>query len=256
MTARALRLLPVLLAIALVAAAPAEAQATPPRRPQPVLRAELHLAVRPTVDRLREALAALAAVDRELMPAESSSTLRGADEATLDRRARARARVTAGLDTLLAAGPRGRAAIKLLATEWPGIDQVRRTEVRAAFLARATRPTRSSSSSGCRPPLRATRRRSGGAPRRSTRSARPADALRTRQARFELAPEDEDGWRALLRAHESAGTLPRLRDSLARLHIVYPDSRAVREHEIEVLHRLGRRDEALRLMADTLGVSR
>ena len=135
------------------------------------------------------------------------------------------------------------------------MDQVRRAEVRAAFLARDAADA-----------LQLVERMQAAAPRDTQALrwraealdslARPADALRTRQARFELAPEDEDGWRALLRAHEAAGTLPRLRDSLARLRIVYPDSRAVREHEIEVLHRLGRRDEALRLMADTLGVSR
>lgn len=259
MSARALGLLPVLLAVALVASSPAEAQAappprTPPRTP-PVLRSEIDPAVRLVLQRLREALVALANADRELMPAEGSSTLRGADEATLERRARARALVTAGLDTLLAAGARGRTAIKVLATDWPGMDQVRRAEVRAAFLAHDAGDA-----------LQLVDRMQVTAPRDTQllrwradaldSLLRAADALRTRQARFELAPDDADGWRAVLRAHEAAGSLPRLRESLARLRIVYPDSRAVREHEIEVLHRLGRRDEAARLMADTLEVSR
>jgi hypothetical protein len=39
------------------------------------------------------------------------------------------------------------------------------------------------------------------------------------------------------------------------LRLLYPDSRVVREQEIEVLHRLGRRDEAARLAADTTGVN-
>ena len=78
-----------------------------------------------------------------------------------------------------------------------------------------------------------------------------AEALRTRQARFELAPDDRSGWSELLAAHEAAGSLPKLRESLGRLRLLRPDSRIVWEHEIEVLHRLGRLDEAARISSDS-----
>ena len=60
----------------------------------------------------------------------------------------------------------------------------------------------------------------------------------------------------LAHAHDAAGTLPRLRASLGRLRLLHPDSRAVREHEIELLHRMGLRDEAARIAADTTEGSR
>ena len=242
----------VALALATVlAVGPADAQAAAPRAGQAV-GAAVDPALAPTMAALREALDALVRADRALMPAEGTSTLRGADEAALDRRARARARVLAGLDTLLAEGARGRTALRALAADWPGVDLVRRAEVRAAFLA------------GDAPDALVLVDRLAPLAPRDTQYlrwradaldalGRRDEALRSRQARFELVPEEEDGWRALLRAHEAAGTLPRLRESLGRLRLLYPDSRAVREHEIEVLHRLGRRDEAARLAADTTG---
>ncbi len=209
--------------------------------------------VAPTVTGVRAALVDLARADRELLPNEGMSTLRPAEDETLDRRARARVRVVAGLDTLLAAGAPGRAAIRLLATDWPGVDLVRRAEIRAAFRAGDAADA-----------LATTTRLATLAPRDTQLLGwraqaleslrRPDEALRARQARFELAPDDADGWRALLAAHAAAGTLPRLRESLARLRLLYPDSRAVREYEIEVLHRLGRTDEAARLASDTTGV--
>lgn len=237
-----------LLAAALVAVAPARAQGT--SRP-----AEVAPALLPTVRALRTALAAVAGADRELMPAEGLSTLRGADDAVLERRAIARARIAAGLDSLLAAGTAGRSAIRALAADWPGADQVRRAEVRAALRAGDARDA-----------LASVDRLATTAPRDTQLLRwrvdalesldRPAEALRVRQARFEIAPDDTAAWRPLLAAHEAAGTLPRLRESLSRLRLLYPDSRVVREHEIEVLHRLGRLDEATRIAADTTGAPR
>lgn len=204
------------------------------------------------VARIQDALGAMAQADRELMPAEGVSTLRAADDAVLDRRARARARAMAGLDSLLAGGARGRAMLKALATDWPNTDLVRRTEVRAAVLANDANEV-----------LQLVVPLATAAPRDTQflrwradaldSLGRPAEALRARQARFELAPSDPEGWRALLRGHELAGTLSRLRESLSRLRLLYPESRAVREYEIEVLHRLGRNDEAARIAADTTG---
>lgn len=236
-------LISTLLAIAVTLPAAAQADGRPVADP----------AVTLTVTGVRAALVDLARADRELLPNEGMSTLRPAEDETLDRRARARVRVVAGLDTLLAAGAPGRAAIRLLAIDWPGVDLVRRAEIRAAF--RAGDATEA---------LAATTRMALVAPRDTQllgwradaleTLGRRGEALRARQARFELAPDDADGWRALLAAHAAAGTLPRLRESLARLRLLYPESRAVREHEIEVLHRLGRTDEAARLAADSTGM--
>lgn len=203
-----------------------------------------------TVANIREALIAFTRADRELLPAEGVSTLRAADDEILGRRAIARAGIGAGLDTLLAAGPAGRIAIRSLAADWPGADQVRRAEVRAAFRADDSADA-----------LRSVTLLADAAPRDTQlltwradaleSLGRAADAMRARQARFELAPEDEGSWRILMNAHDAAGTLPRLRESLGRLRLLHPESRAVREHEIEVLHRLGRREEAARIAADT-----
>ncbi len=206
----------------------------------------------PTVRHLRRVLGDLARADRELMPSDGTSTLRAADDAVLERRAIARARIDAGIDTLLASGAPGRAAIRSLAADWPGVDQVRRAEVRAALRAGDARDA-----------LHVVERLAVPAPRDTQLLSwriealeslrRPAEALRMRQSRFELVPNDPGAWRPLLAAHEAAGSLPQLRESLGRLRLLFPDSRIVRDHEIEVLHRLGRVEEAARIAADTSG---
>lgn len=234
----------VCLACTVALPAPAQAAGRQPTDP----------AVTATATGLRAALTELVRADRELMPADAESTLRPADDDALERRAVARARIVAGLDTLLEAGAAGRAAIRRLASDWPGVDIVRRAEIRAAFRA-----------SDAADALAVTAKFAVTAPRDTQllrwraealeSLGRPAEALRARQARYELAPEESTGWRALLAAHDAAGSLPRLRESLSRLRLLYPDSRIVREQEIEVLHRLGRRDEAARLAADTTGMT-
>lgn len=231
--------------LACTVALPAPAQATGRQATDP--------AVAATTTGLQTALAELTRADRELMPADAASTLRPADDDALERRAVARARIVAGLDTLLDAGAEGRRAIRQLASDWPGVDLVRRAEIRAAFRA-----------SDAADALAVTTKFAVTAPRDTQllrwraealeSLGRPSEALRVRQARFELAPEEAAGWRVLLAAHDAAGSLPRLRESLSRLRLLYPDSRIVREQEIEVLHRLGRRDEAARLAADTTGM--
>ena len=230
----------------LAAASPARAQGA--TRP---VAADSALA--PIVRDLRAALGELARADRELQPSEGMSTLRAADDAVLERRAVARARIAAGLDSLLAKGAPGRVAIKRLAADWSGADQVQRADVRAALGAGDAADA-----------LASVDRLSSAAPRDTQLLSwrvealealgHPAEALRARQARFEIAPNDIGAWRPLLAAHEAAGSLPRLRESLGRLRLLFPDSRIVREHEIEVLHRLGRLEEAARIAADTSGV--
>lgn len=211
-------------------------------------------AVTATATGLRAALTELVRADRELMPADAESTLRPVDDDALERRAVARARIIAGLDTLLGAGVAGRTAIRRLAAEWPGVDLVRRAEIRAAFRANDAADALAVTTKFALTAPRDTQLLRWRAEALESLN-RPADALRARQARFELAPEEPAGWRALLAAHEAAGSLPRLRESLSRLRLLYPDSRIVREQEIEVLHRLGRRDEAARLAADTTGMT-
>lgn len=232
--------------LACTVALPAPAQASGRQQTDPTVAA--------TASGLRTALTELTRADRELMPADAESTLRPADDDALERRAVARARIVAGLDSLLDAGAAGRTAIRGLAADWPGVDLVRRAEIRAAFRA-----------SDATDALAVTTKFAVTAPRDTQllrwraealeSLGRPAEALRARQARFELAPEEAAGWRQLLAAHDAAGSLPRLRESLSRLRLLYPESRIVREQEIEVLHRLGRRDEAARLAADTTGMN-
>ncbi len=247
------------LAAAVLVAAPMAAQAAPrpgaPAGTRPPTQARATPAVDsvhlPTVRALRAALADAAGADRELLPSDASSTLRAADDAVLDRRARARARIASGLDSLLDAGPAGRAAIQVLAAEWRGSDQVRRAEVRAAERATDAPEVLHLAEELLRESPRDTqvvrwRAQALGA------LGREADAVRAWQARFELAPEDESAWRDALRAHAAAGTLERLRQAVGRLRLIHPESRAVREREIEILHRLGRNDEAAKVAADTL----
>lgn len=204
----------------------------------------------PTVRALRAALVQMARSDRDLLPTEGASSLRAADDAALERRAVARARIAAGLDSLLDAGAPGRAAIRSLAADWPGADQVQRSVVRAAFLARDARDALSVVERLALEVPRDTQLLRWRAEALDSLGRRP-ESLRARQARFELAPEDRGAWPALLGAHEAAGSLARLRESLGRMRLLYPESDAVREHEIEVLHRLGRRDEAALLSSDT-----
>jgi hypothetical protein len=229
----------------MMAGSPVSAQRAQPTTPP------LDPAVASTVSAIRLALIAVTRADRELLPANGAATLRAADDAVMERRAIARARIAAGLDTLLAAGAPGRAAIRTLARDWPGADQVGRAEVRAAFRAKDAADA-----------LRAVGELLAATPRDTQLVTwradaldllgRRAESLRARQARYEMAPDDEGAWRALRIAHEAAQSLPQLRVSLGRLRLLYPESRAVREHEIEILHRLGRGAEAARIAADTL----
>ncbi len=234
-----------LIAMIMAGGAPALAQSGAPASTQEAAQ------VSATAAGIRLALVAVTRADRELMPAEGAATLRPADDAVLERRAIARARIAAGLDTLLLAGASGRTAIRSLAKDWPGADQVRRAEVRAALRAKdASDALRTVGELSTTTP-RDTQLVSWRADALDMLGRKP-EALRARQARYELSPDDEGAWRLLRTAHEAAQTLPQLRLSLGRLRLLYPDSRAVREHEIEILHRLGRGAEAARIATDTL----
>ena len=61
---------------------------------------------------------------------------------------------------------------------------------------------------------------------------------------FELAPDAPEAFEALVRIHRSEDSLADLLDRVRRLRAISPDSATLLGHEIELLHRLGRLDEA------------
>jgi len=201
---------------------------------------------------LRRQVAELQRAERDLMPPGGASVLEPADDDALERRTHLRAEVMRNLEVLLAAGPAGRTEIQRLAVEFPSADLVRRAEIRAAFVADEPDEV-----------LALADRMRISVPRDTQllrwraeayeALGRQAEALQARQARWELAPEDGEAWRALVRAHERAGSLERLRESVARLRLLHPASTVVREQEMEILHRLGRYDEAARVAPGTDG---
>lgn len=201
---------------------------------------------------LRQRLVELERTERELLPASGADRLRRPDELLLARRERIRGEIARALDSLVTAGSGGRAAIRQLAREFPGADPVRRAEIQAAF--QADDPAEA---------LALTDRLRTTAPRDSQlvrwraeacdALGRDAEALRARQALWEMAPDDGDAWRALVDAHVRAGSLPALRESVARIRLLHPESEIVQEQEIEVLHRLGRYEEAARIAASRTG---
>ncbi len=76
--------------------------------------------------------------------------------------------------------------------------------------------------------------------------ARTLEALgRTDQAiaaytrALDIAPEDENAFRALVRLRRQNGTLPALLEQVRRLRTLYPDRPGLAERETEIIHRLG-----------------
>lgn len=68
---------------------------------------------------------------------------------------------------------------------------------------------------------------------------------------FELAPDDDHPFRELVRLRQLNETLPSLLAQVRRLRSLQPDLIELREHEMEVLHRLGRLKEAGELARTT-----
>lgn len=73
---------------------------------------------------------------------------------------------------------------------------------------------------------------------------RLADAASAYARAFDLAPTDDSSYRALVRLGEHRGTLDDLLAQVRRLRTRYPKLRVLTEHEIEILQRLGRLEEA------------
>jgi tetratricopeptide (TPR) repeat protein len=61
---------------------------------------------------------------------------------------------------------------------------------------------------------------------------------------LDLTPEGENAFRALQQARQADGSLDQLLAQVRRLRVRLPRSRVLREHEVEVLQRLGRLAEA------------
>ena len=108
--------------LALTVAMPARAQAASRPVQPPAVGRPTDPAVASIAADVRAGLVEMARADRDLLPSDGESTLPPAEDEALDRRARARVRVATGLESLLAAGAPGRAAIRTLATDWPDAE--------------------------------------------------------------------------------------------------------------------------------------
>jgi tetratricopeptide (TPR) repeat protein len=76
------------------------------------------------------------------------------------------------------------------------------------------------------------------------RAMRGAEARASFVRAFELAPEDSQAFRALVRMQQKDGTLAELLERVERIAIRLPKSRVIEERRIELLQRLGRTREA------------
>ncbi|MEJ2185270.1 MAG: hypothetical protein P8Z36_04950 [Gemmatimonadota bacterium] len=76
---------------------------------------------------------------------------------------------------------------------------------------------------------------------------RTADAIAGYERVLEMRPEDPNAFHALLRLRGANGSLQALLAQVRRLRVRLPDSPVLLDHEIELLHRLGRPDEAAML---------
>ena len=76
------------------------------------------------------------------------------------------------------------------------------------------------------------------------RAGRAAEAATSYARALDLEPESEPTFRSLLRLRQATGTLDALLRQVRRLRVALPDSRVLPDREIELLHRMGRLDEA------------
>jgi len=79
------------------------------------------------------------------------------------------------------------------------------------------------------------------------RLGRPADAIAGYERVLDMSPQDPNVFRTLLRLRSADGSLETLLAQIRRLRVRLPDSAVLLDHEIELLHRLGRPGEAARL---------
>ena len=76
------------------------------------------------------------------------------------------------------------------------------------------------------------------------RTGRASESLDAYTRALDLTPEDDGAFRALQRARQADGSLELLLAQIRRLRVRLPRSRVLVDHEIEVLQRLGRLQEA------------
>lgn len=76
---------------------------------------------------------------------------------------------------------------------------------------------------------------------------RTADAIAGWERVLDMRPEDPNAFHALLRLRGADGSLEALLAQVRRLRVRLPDSGVLLDHEIELLHRLGRPEDATRL---------
>ncbi len=76
---------------------------------------------------------------------------------------------------------------------------------------------------------------------------RPADAIAGYERVLDMRPEDPNAFHTLLHLRSADGSLETLLAQVRRLRVRLPDSDVLLDHEIELLHRLGRPEEAARL---------
>lgn len=82
------------------------------------------------------------------------------------------------------------------------------------------------------------------------RAGRTDDAIDSYARAFDADPTNDSTYRALRMLRERQGTLDVLAGQLRRLRLRLPDARPLGEHEVEVLQRLGRLQEAQALAAE------
>jgi tetratricopeptide (TPR) repeat protein len=82
-----------------------------------------------------------------------------------------------------------------------------------------------------------------------TRMGRRPEAITAYSRAFDLAPEDDALFRALRALRQQDSSLAELLVQVRRLRVRAPRSRVLGDHEVEVLQRLGRLDEAATVAA-------
>jgi tetratricopeptide (TPR) repeat protein len=166
----------------------------------------------------------------------------------LERRQRVADLLRATLDTIVFARPWGLDELRELRLAYPGSALIERYMGRIA--------EREGNDSAALVVYDAVLRRDAADP--VTQAARAAllermgrgpDAITAYTRAFDLAPEDDAVFRALQTLRQRDGSLADLLAQVRRLRVRLPRSRVLGEHEVEVLQRLGRLDEAAAVAA-------